>query len=59
VTLRSPLVRFGHVPATPPAGRVANDSTGFPEAAATVLPLKVLPTISVTRGVACPAVQWL
>jgi hypothetical protein len=30
-TLRSPLVRFWHVPATPPAARAAKESTGFPE----------------------------
>jgi hypothetical protein len=30
-TLRSPLVRFCHVPATPPAARVAKESKGFPE----------------------------
>jgi hypothetical protein len=45
---------FGMFRLHPPAGRVAKDSTGFPESAATVPPLKVLPTISVTRWPCLP-----
>ena len=53
-TLRSPLVRLGHVPATTPVARVAKESTGFPEAEVTAPPLKVLPAISVTCGLRLP-----
>jgi hypothetical protein len=49
-----PLVRFEHVPATPPAATVAKESTGFPEAAATVPPLNLLPTMGVTSGLRFP-----